>query len=446
MQTPRCIFIIVLALMAACQDQGQRPQSFVLAGAPTTTQITLTAVSQVAGQVVFHLLEDSTSTRPSRSSEVLPLMGEASYSGRYTFDRLASGRTYYYLAEVQTAPDRFEVSRGKFTTLTEGPFSYTIALASCAQTGSTSKVFTSIQKENPLFFLQMGDLHYENIRNDCPSQFADAYHSVFTSRTQAALYASTPLVYMWDDHDFGPNNSAGDAPCKEVAIQAYRHTIPHYTLAFDGEGKAISQAFSVGRIRYLLTDLRSQKVRPEYSDCERIRTGSVFGSEEHLRWFFFQLLEAKIQGQVVAWVSGIPWINAPGGPRYKCQETDNWGGYPEERERIANFIRDNAIPLFILSGDAHMLAIDDGTHSDYASGGGAALPVFHAAPLDRPGSLKGGPYSHGMQDKTGQYGMMNVEDFGGEELCIEWIGKDASGKVALNKDGKPLQHRFCWKI
>ena len=62
----------------------------------------------------------------------------------------------------------------------------------------------------------------------------------------------------------------------------------------------------------------------------------------------------------------------------------------------------------MLSGDAHMLAIDDGTHNTYG-GSGPGFPVFHAGALDRPGSLKGGPYSEGAVPDGGQFGVIEVD-------------------------------------
>ena len=68
-----------------------------------------------------------------------------------------------------------------------------------------------------------------------------------------------------------------------------------------------------------------------------------------------------------------------------------------ERRELADFIKDNHIVnLCQISGDAHMIAIDDGSNSDYATDGGACIPVFWAGPLDRTPSPKGGPYTHGM--------------------------------------------------
>jgi hypothetical protein len=38
--------------------------------------------------------------------------------------------------------------------------------------------------------------------------------------------------------------------------------------------------------------------------------------------------------------------------------------------------------------------------------------VLHAAALDRPGSVKGGPYSHGAFPGGGHYGTLDVVDTG----------------------------------
>lgn len=208
-------------------------------------------------------------------------------------------------------------SSGRVATFASGAFSFNVAVGSCADTGSESPLFQQMASLNPTLYLQTGDLRYGDIETDCEAAFADHIGRVARSSAQGYLYRAAPWAYMWDDHDFGPNNSTGDAPCKAVAIDHYRRYVPHYPTAFRDSLAPVSQAFDAGRIRFILSDLRSQKVRPTYdpaNSCVRLTSGSNFGSEAHLEWFFGQLTEAKTKGQVVAWVSGIPWINAPGGP------------------------------------------------------------------------------------------------------------------------------------
>ena len=71
--------------------------------------------------------------------------------------------------------------------------------------------------------------------------------------------------------------------------------------------------------------------------------------------------------------------------------------------------------MIILSGDAHMLAVDDGSHS---VGG---VKVFHAAALDAKPTTKGGPYSHGVWPGSNQYATMDVRD-NGSEVCFLFQG------------------------
>ena len=47
------------------------------------------------------------------------------------------------------------------------------------------------------------------------------------------------------------------------------------------------------------------------------------------------------------------------------------------------------------AGKALAAGIDDGSNNTFGTAGGPSFPVFHAAPLDRHGSEKGGPYSEG---------------------------------------------------
>jgi hypothetical protein len=79
----------------------------------------------------------------------------------------------------------------------------------------------------------------------------------------------------------------------------------------------------------------------------------------------------------------------------------------------------------MLSGDAHMVAIDDGTNSGY---GGAGFPVFQAAALDRPGGVKGGPYSEGTFPGAGQFGTLDVTDTGGDVITLTMTGRTWDGR------------------
>jgi alkaline phosphatase D len=76
----------------------------------------------------------------------------------------------------------------------------------------THDIYTTILKEEAeaLFFLHMGDLHYEDLNVDSVTRRLQALDRVMNSDTQRQLFSHRPMVYMWDDHDWLGNNAGGD--------------------------------------------------------------------------------------------------------------------------------------------------------------------------------------------------------------------------------------------
>lgn len=334
-----------------------------------------------------------------------------------TLDNLQSNTRYYY--GVMLDGTLHARGRGTFKTAPNPNTSsnFTCAFASCAETGSTHSVFTTIRDLNPDFFIHMGDIHYENINVNDINLYRSAYDKVFASPVQAKLYSEVPTVYMWDDHDFGANDSNANSPSKESARLAYRERVPHHILPTGDGNNAIYHSFVYGRVRFIVTDLRSEKF--ENSVWQMM-------SQTQRNWFYQELLKPE---PFKVWINTVPWI----GVASNLDEAWFRQEYTWERKEIANFIKNNGLTgkVAIISGDMHGIAIDDGTNSDYADEGGAPIPVFQAAALAKAESIKGGPWSHGsfLNGNLGnQYGVMNVID-DGETITIEWLGKRGAETV-----------------
>ena len=367
------------------------------------------------------------STQPDLSNPFLADFQTADASNNFIVSQPAAGLQpdthYYYGVEANGAVDLSQI--GHFKTPGMGAYSFSFAFASCATTSSNHEVFTAISNADPLFFLHLGDMHYRNINQNNQDLYRDAYNQVFAQPRQAALYRSRPIVYTWDDHDYGPNDSDATSPSREAARLTYREYVPHYPLpAGDGDA-AIYQAFTVGRVRFILTDLRSERSpKSDPDNSAKTMMGIV-----QKAWFKNELLAAKGNFPLIVWACSMPWIDAP------AAGADTWGGYSTERRELANFIRDNQIPpILIVSGDAHMVAIDDGSNSDYATGGGAAMPVFHGSALDQGGSVKGGPYSHGTFPGGGHFGLVTITDDGGN-LSVQFSGRQNAGESSTEIAG-----------
>jgi phosphodiesterase/alkaline phosphatase D-like protein len=326
---------------------------------------------------------------------------------------------YHYAVEVDGALDLLRA--GTFRTFAEGPQSLVIAFSSCTRTNSNGAVFDAIREARPDLYLALGDFHYSNIESNDRGRFRDALDRQLTATAQAALYRQVPIGYVWDDHDFAGNDSNAFSRSREAAQLTYREYVPHYaTVAGDGDAP-IHQAFTVGRVRVILTDGRSVR------RLEELPGGapSMLGAEQR-EWLLAELVEASRSHALVVWGNPQPWIAAA------SAGADNWGGYAAERRLIAEHIAAEGIEnLVMLSGDAHMLAIDDGANTGFAEGGGGGFPVMHAAALDRPGSTKGGPYSEGAIPGAGQFGLMTITDDGGDTIEITWSGRDWSDEELI---------------
>lgn len=376
-------------------------------GAVTARSATVNARLNADGRVRL-LVGTRADLRDARASRAQRSDGERnqrllSFAAR----NLRPSTRYFYGLEFEGRVDRNRI--GRFTTFAAGRQSFKIAIGGCARVASNGAVFDAIRRERPLMFLALGDLFYANIDQNARGRFLDQYDRTVGSPAQGALYRSAPIAYVWDDHDFGPDGADASSASRPAARWAYGAAVPHYALP-SGAGGTINQAFTIGRVRFLVLDTRSA------------RTGDSMLGAAQTRWLKRELLAGRDRFALTVLVSSVPWIGraAPG--------ADGWAAFASERAALSRFIaRHDIRRLVMLGGDAHMIAIDDGSHSDYSGTGRAGFPVFHAAALDRPGGEKGGPYSEGTFPGAGQYGTMTVDDRG-DRLEVLLSGRDHRGR------------------
>lgn len=324
---------------------------------------------------------------------------------------------YHYAFEVDGVIDTSK--QGRFRTLPPvgEPANFTIAAAGCAGENADDPTYTSapgvsnhpvfddIVEHDPLFFVHMGDMHYANIGVASQTPYRQAFDAVLAQSRQAALYRQVPIVYTWDDHDFGPNNSDETDLGRDSACLTYRERVPHYTLPAGAGANPIYHSFQVGRVLFIVSDSRSDR-NPNSQTDDASKT--LLGAAQ--KAWFLNLIDTTTASFVV-WCNATPWT-------VSGVDQDTWGEFSFERAEIAAAISaaDLADRICILSADHHSLVIDDGSNN--AWGG---FPAFHFGALDATANIRGAPFSHGFSSGSGRYGLLEFKDYG-DGLVITGTG------------------------
>lgn len=324
---------------------------------------------------------------------------------RHSLTGLVPGTTYWYQVEsagtLIGTPQQFKTLPGT------GPTNFSFGFSSCRHHSNNSPspnpaALASAQARNIDFFLEIGDLHYLDISANDQAAFHAGYDEVFTRSNFVNLLKAVPTGYVWDDHDFGGDGSNGGSPAGPAAQTVYRQRVPHPALP---HSNGIYHTFVVGRVRVIMLDCRSFRSPNGNTDNS---SKTMLGSTQKT-WLKDLLDNANTPYTVI--VSSVGWV---GGTE---SAQDHWGNYQTERNEIGGWITANTAKtkVVFISGDAHMLAIDDGSNAV------AGTPQYHAAALNQTGSVKGGPYSHGTLQGGNQYGIISVTD-DGSNISVTYSG------------------------
>jgi len=240
-----------------------------------------------------------------------------------------------------------------------------------------------------------------------------------------SIFDAGILGYQWTNNEWHHVSTGGFNGTSYAAFKAATGLGATDT-QFDGVPGApvilsagpIYHSFIIGRCRFVLTDLRSNR-SPNGNPDNASKT--MMGATQ-LSWFLGELTTAKAQGQFVFWFSTVPWI-APVGDN----SSDNWGGFTTERQVISNYIEANGLgnSIAIICGDMHSAAIDDGSHDRYNADGTAnGLVVFLPFPENQTTQTYGGVYTQGPITHAGTRlmgfaGLVNVVD-NGQQLAITY--------------------------
>jgi len=185
--------------------------------------------------------------------------------------------------------------------------------------------------------LMLGDNHYAN------STQLEKQRVYYTAHRFSAgwrdLAARTPIYAIWDDHDFGPDNSDGTEKGKENSLVAFKEywANPAYG---EPDNPGCYFTFTRGDVQFFMLDCRyyrSPDKAPDGPDKTML-------GEKQLAWLKRELAVSKARVKLLA--TGSEWET--------YSSDDSWKMYLRERNEFFDWMEEQKLEgIILLSGDRH---------------------------------------------------------------------------------------------
>jgi hypothetical protein len=416
--------LTLLTLCAALSASAQMVRS-----GPWSGGVTSNWAEVVLGLLENRLTSIEVSThrdfpRYETFAENQSLLGSPTNLARYSLRYLKPDTTYYYRIRASNLRERER--NGSFRTLpVEGqPASFRVAIAADALTDSESSVFSEIRFQKPLFFLHLGNFHHHPLRTSNAADYYVAYETALRSANQTELYGSIPIVYTWDRLDFGGEPARQLPGPTTVANEVYRQIVPHHPLVTNSQPTAetelnppppqlITQAFTCGRVRFIILDTRSDRDPVETPDGP----GKPMIGAWQLEWLKQELVAAAQTHPLIFIATSTAWHGTD------SKNSDDWARYQNERREISDWIRENELNgICFLSGNGGVLAVHNG--SNVIPQSELNFPEFHVGPIDLKRTAHAGEWTQSPirpQDIDEFFGLIDIDDQG-SSIQVKFAG------------------------
>ncbi|MFZ4465415.1 MAG: alkaline phosphatase D family protein [Bacteroidales bacterium] len=212
--------------------------------------------------------------------------------------------------------------------------------------GGEYQIFTNMTSQEADFTVWLGDNFYyrEPDWNSWTGIINRNTHTRSNPEMQA-LFASTHNYFIWDDHDYGPNDSDKGFYNKEKTLEAFKLFYPNPSYGTE-EMKGVITSFQWADADFFLLDNRW------YRDPNNLKTKekSILGKKQ-LEWLFDNLVYSQATFKFVA--MGGQFLSTAG-----LFETYYGNGFENERQAIIDFIYEHNIKnVIFLTGDVHFTEI-----------------------------------------------------------------------------------------
>lgn len=326
------------------------------------------------------------------------------FTNHIVLTQLKQGKEYHYDLLINNQkialPYDTSFSSKKLWQWREKAPDFTIALGSCSYIseealdrpgkpyGSNYSIFESIAKKNPDIMLWGGDNVYLREADwDSKSGIYHRYTHTRSLKEMQPLLASTQNIAIWDDHDFGPDDSDRSFYNKYTTQQAFKDFWANKSYGMDAEQKeGIFSSYNWSDAEFFLLDNRFFKSPNKRLTGEKTMLGTA-----QIQWLIDALTYSKASFKII--VIGGQVLNTEA-------VFENYENYKSEKDFLLSEILANQIKgVVFISGDRHFTELSslkrpntyplyDWTVSPLTSGHGNLERITKEPNTNRvPGSL-----------------------------------------------------------
>ncbi len=321
-----------------------------------------------------------------------------------------------------------------------------LSVASCNNQEGDQSFWAAIKGRKPQMFLYIGDCVYGDPGWDGGPDLGSlrrAYERLNGHASFRDFRREVPMLQVWDDHDFGFNDTGAAWPFKRWSEHIYETfwNSPEDVRSHEGVYHSRIHGPVGRRLQIILLDTRykrSNLVLPAAGEVLPVkgryvpdtREGAQMLGEEQWRWLEGELAKPA---EMRLLVSSIQVLS-------DAHLWEGWELMPRERERLyATLAARAGGGVAILSGDRHVGGIYRKAVPGFANG----LWEMTASSLNRPNASNEEatarePDAHRMGICVGD------GNFG--EVTLDWARSEMTFRVCRAQDGAPLvSHTFDWR-
>jgi len=227
-----------------------------------------------------------------------------------------------------------------------------IAFGSCNRQDAPQPLWKPILADHPDLWVWMGD----NIYGDSP--IMDTLRAKYRRQNAQVEYQllkeSTPIIGIWDDHDYGINDGGKNYAQKKASRDLMYDflSVPLDASERKREGGYAAYTYGEGNQQVKVILLDGRYFRDTLERIDRIYqinpTGQILGDAQW-KWLENELKTSTARVNFI--VSGIQIL-----PTEHAYE--KWANFPQEREKLLNLLSNSGVqnPI-LLSGDRHIAEI-----------------------------------------------------------------------------------------